>query len=139
MSWSSSVLAVESSDLTENYATRPQIIGIALAISGNLIISFALALTKYAHNLNQEQNEPLPYTHLPLWWCGLAATVVGEAGNFAAYGFAGASLIAPLGAVSVLANAFISALYILTIETTTISASSRSLASQRKRPRDWAV
>ena len=43
-------------------------------------------------------------------WAGLAATVVGETGNFAAYGFAGASLIAPLGAVSVLANAFIAAL-----------------------------
>ena len=93
----------------EQYATRPQLIGIIPAISGNLIISFALALTKYAHNINQEQTEPLPYTHLPLWWCGLALTVVGEAGNFAAYGFAGASLIAPLGAVSVLANAFISA------------------------------
>ena len=91
------------------YATRPQLIGIVLAISGNLIISFSLALTKYAHNLNAQQVEPLPYTHLPLWWCGLAATVIGEAGNFAAYGFAGASLIAPLGAVSVLANAFISA------------------------------
>ena len=88
----------------------PQTIGIALAIGGNLIISFSLALTKYAHNLNQMRKTPLPYTHLPLWWCGLAATVVGECGNFAAYGFAGASLIAPLGAVSVLANAFISAL-----------------------------
>ena len=88
----------------------PQLVGIVLAICGNLIISFALALTKYAHNLNQLRMQPLPYTHLPLWWCGLAATVIGECGNFAAYGFAGASLIAPLGAVSVLANAFIAAL-----------------------------
>ena len=92
------------------YDAPPQLIGIFLAIGGNLIISFSLALTKYAHNLNQLRKEPLPYTRLPLWWCGLAATVVGEAGNFAAYGFAGASLIAPLGAVSVLANAFIAAL-----------------------------
>lgn len=87
----------------------PQTIGIVLAIAGNLIISFSLALTKMAHNLNQMRKQPLPYTRLPLWWCGLAATVIGECGNFAAYGFAGASLIAPLGAVSVLANAFIAA------------------------------
>lgn len=91
-------------------AAPPALIGISLAIGGNLIISFALTLTKYSHNLNQMREEPLHYTKLPLWWCGLAATVIGECGNFAAYGFAGASLIAPLGAVSVLANAFIAAL-----------------------------
>ena len=28
------------------YASRPQLIGIVLAIAGNLVISFALALTK---------------------------------------------------------------------------------------------
>lgn len=84
-------------------------IGIALAVTGNLIISVALALTKYAHNLNAAREIPQPYTRLPLWWCGLFATVLGEMGNFAAYGFAGASLIAPLGAVSVLANAAIAA------------------------------
>ena len=69
----------------------------------------ALNLTKYAHNVNQRRAEPLPYTCLPLWWLGLAFTIVGEVGNFAAYGFAETSMIAPLGAVSVLANAFIAA------------------------------
>ena len=53
---------------------------------------------------------PLPYVRVPIWWCGFATTLVGELGNFAAYGFAEASVIVPLGATTVLANAFIAAL-----------------------------
>ena len=104
-----------TADVLSAAIERPQLVGIVLAISGNLVISIALALTKYAHNKNQCQAEPQPYTRLPLWWCGLILTVVGEFGNFAAYGFAGASLIAPLGAVSVLANAFIAAVVLLSL------------------------
>lgn len=97
--------AADSSDIAR--LSDHQMVGIYLAIIGNLIISAALNLTKYAHNMNQGEK---PYTSLPLWWCGLACTILGEIGNFAAYGFAEASLVAPLGAVSVLANAFIAAL-----------------------------
>ena len=84
--------------------------GIALAVGGNLLVSVALNLTKHAHNVNRARASPLPYVKLPLWWVGFCATLVGELGNFAAYGFAEASIIAPLGAVSVLANAFIASL-----------------------------
>jgi len=83
--------------------------GICLAIGGNLVIALALNLTKHAHNENQRRPEPLPYVQLPLWWLGFCATLLGELGNFAAYGFAEASVIAPLGAVAVIANAFIAA------------------------------
>lgn len=37
-----------------------------------------------------------------MWWCGVVLMGIGELGNFAAYGFAPASLIAPLGCVSVI-------------------------------------
>lgn len=37
-----------------------------------------------------------------MWWCGVILMGFGELGNFAAYGFAPASLIAPLGCVSVI-------------------------------------
>ena len=90
--------------------TTRQNIGIALAVGGNLLVSIALNLTKAAHNENQRRAVPLPYVRLPMWWCGFAATLLGEMGNFAAYGFTEASVIAPLGAVSVLANAFIASL-----------------------------
>lgn len=87
-----------------------QTTGIVLAVGGNLLVSVALNLTKHAHNVNQQRSVPLPYVQLPIWWCGFAATLLGELGNFAAYGFTEASVIAPLGAVSVLANAFIASL-----------------------------
>ena len=73
-----------------------QTTGIVLAVGGNLLVSVALNLTKHAHNVNQKRSVPLPYIRLPIWWCGFAATLLGELGNFAAYGFTEASVIAPL-------------------------------------------
>lgn len=89
-----------------------QAVGVALAVCGNLVISVGLSLTKHAHNLNQALDPPLPYVSLPFWWLGFAATLLGELGNFASYGFTEASIVAPLGAVSVLANAFIAACWL---------------------------
>ena len=89
-----------------------QAVGVGLAVSGNLIISIGLSLTKHAHNVNQKLAVPLPYIRLPFWWCGFLATLLGELGNFAAYGFTEASVVAPLGAVSVLANVFIAACWL---------------------------
>lgn len=37
-----------------------------------------------------------------MWWVGLITMAAGEAANFAAYGFAPAILVTPLGALSVL-------------------------------------
>ncbi|KAE8219251.1 hypothetical protein CF319_g7021 [Tilletia indica] len=42
-----------------------------------------------------------------LWWCGIGLMTLGEAGNFISYGFAPASLVAPLGAVALLSNVII--------------------------------
>lgn len=56
---------------------------------------------KYAH-VCLSQRGSKPYYTSVLWWCGLLLMGVGELGNFAAYGFAPASLIAPLGCVSVI-------------------------------------
>lgn len=89
-----------------------QNIGMGLAIAGNLVISIALNITKYAHNLNQQSETPVPFMCMPLWWMGFLLTAFGEVGNFAAYGFGEASLIAPLGAVAVLANAFIASVFL---------------------------
>ncbi len=45
------------------------------------------------------------YLREPLWWAGLLTMVVGEAANFAAYAFAPAILVTPLGALSILVTA----------------------------------
>lgn len=46
------------------------------------------------------------YLKSPLWWSGMLLLNLGEIGNFAAYGFAPASLVAPLGSVALIANCF---------------------------------
>ncbi|KAG6479044.1 hypothetical protein ZIOFF_062499 [Zingiber officinale] len=42
------------------------------------------------------------YLYEPLWWVGMIAMVVGEVANFAAYAFAPAILVTPLGALSII-------------------------------------
>ena len=39
------------------------------------------------------------YLKSKLWWLGLALIAIGEGGNFLSYGFAPASVVAPLGTV----------------------------------------
>nr|XP_009402660.1 PREDICTED: probable magnesium transporter NIPA4 [Musa acuminata subsp. malaccensis] len=45
------------------------------------------------------------YLYEPLWWAGMIAMVVGEVANFAAYAFAPAILVTPLGALSIIISA----------------------------------
>ncbi|GFY89373.1 magnesium transporter, putative [Actinidia rufa] len=42
------------------------------------------------------------YLYEPLWWVGMIAMIVGEIANFAAYAFAPAILVTPLGALSII-------------------------------------
>ncbi|XP_062421560.1 NIPA-like protein 2 isoform X1 [Pungitius pungitius] len=80
---------------------RTYLLGIIISICGNILISISLNIQKYAH-VRHSQRDSKPYYTSPVWWCGVALMGVGELGNFAAYGFAPASLIAPLGCVSVI-------------------------------------
>ena len=61
-----------------------------------------------------EQSEKQPheehrksYLRSPYWWAGIILMIVGEAGNFLAYGFAPASIVAPLGVVALVSNCII--------------------------------
>lgn len=45
------------------------------------------------------------YLRQPLWWIGMFAMIFGEAANFAAYAFAPAILVTPLGALSIIVSA----------------------------------
>ncbi|KAM9851490.1 NIPA-like protein 2 [Aulostomus maculatus] len=87
------------------------LLGIIISICGNVLISISLNIQKYAH-IRQSQFGSKPYYTSLLWWCGVVLMGVGELGNFAAYGFAPASLIAPLGSVSVIASAIISVIFL---------------------------
>ena len=88
--------------------TQQELSGIALALSGNILISASLNLQKYAHNKNQlESGGTRPYVELPLWWGGMVLMTLGETGNFLAYAYAPATLVAPLGAISVICNSIL--------------------------------
>ncbi|XP_026139256.1 NIPA-like protein 2 [Carassius auratus] len=87
------------------------IVGICIAVCGNFLISISLNIQKYTH-VRQSQRGTKPYYTSRLWWCGILLMGLGELGNFAAYGFAPASLIAPLGSVSVIASAVISVVFL---------------------------
>jgi len=45
------------------------------------------------------------YLYEPLWWVGMITMIVGEIANFAAYAFAPALLVTPLGALSIIISA----------------------------------
>ncbi|KAK9810385.1 hypothetical protein WJX72_009789 [[Myrmecia] bisecta] len=49
------------------------------------------------------------YTYLvePLWWAGMITMIVGEVANFAAYAFAPAILVTPLGGLSIIVSAIL--------------------------------
>ena len=62
----------------------------------------------------QEEDEEAPeeksYLRSPIWWLGIGMMVLGEAGNFLAYGFAPASIVSPLGVVALVSNCLIAPL-----------------------------
>lgn len=94
---------------TEGPMTRSIYLGVAISICGNLMISIALNIQKYSHNKNEliEKGKQVPYLKRPMWWLGMALMLGGEVGNFLAYGFAPASLVAPLGTVALVSNCII--------------------------------
>ncbi|KAK4106228.1 DUF803-domain-containing protein [Parathielavia hyrcaniae] len=59
------------------------------------------------------------YLRSPLWWAGIICLVLGEIFNFAAYAFAPAILVTPLGALSVLIGAVLGS-YVLKEELGTL-------------------
>lgn len=97
-----------------NTESAQLVIGIVLAVAGNLVISMGLNVQKYVHNLNdvKPEAERVPFTASPVWWLGLAGTVAGELGNFLAFGFAGADIVTPLGAVAVVSNAVLACVFL---------------------------
>ncbi|EPS34745.1 hypothetical protein PDE_09709 [Penicillium oxalicum 114-2] len=47
------------------------------------------------------------YLRSPYWWAGIILMVLGETGNFLAYGFAPASIVSPLGVIALISNCII--------------------------------
>lgn len=92
--------------------------GLALAISASIFIGSSFILKK--KGLLQLANKGITragqgghsYLKEWMWWAGLLSMGAGEAANFAAYAFAPATLITPLGALSVLVSAILSSYFL---------------------------
>ncbi|KAK5654119.1 hypothetical protein OQA88_7550 [Cercophora sp. LCS_1] len=91
-------------------------IGLALAISSSLAIGTSFVITKKGLNQAEERHgfegDGFVYLRNPLWWAGIACLVAGEVCNFAAYAFAPAILVTPLGALAVLIGAILGSYFL---------------------------
>ncbi|WDK16887.1 hypothetical protein CGRA01v4_08170 [Colletotrichum graminicola] len=105
---------------TGDTATRPPAykgIGIALAVASGAFIgtSFVVkkvGLLKANEKYNEAPGEGYGYLKNAWWWTGMILMIVGEICNFVAYAFTDAILVTPLGALSVVLTAILSAIFL---------------------------
>ncbi|CAK7273656.1 hypothetical protein SEPCBS119000_005771 [Sporothrix epigloea] len=85
-------------------------------MSSSLAIGTSFVITKkglmQAKERHGFEGDGFVYLKSPLWWAGIATMVIGEICNFAAYAFAPAILVTPLGALSVLVGAVLSSYFL---------------------------
>lgn len=93
-------------------------IGLSLAVSSSLFIGASFILKKKgllrlaSRGRTRAGQGGYAYLKEWLWWAGLISMGAGEAANFAAYAFAPATLVTPLGALSVLVSAVLSSYFL---------------------------
>ncbi|KAJ7993361.1 hypothetical protein DPEC_G00271620 [Dallia pectoralis] len=93
-------------------------IGLGLAISSSIFIGGSFILKKKGllrlARKGQCRAGQGGHAYLKewLWWAGLLSMAAGEGANFAAYAFAPATLVTPLGALSVLVSAVLSSYFL---------------------------
>ena len=86
------------------------VIGLVLALSSSIFIGSSfiikkMGLKKAATNGNRAAAGGHSYLYEPWWWFGMTSMIIGEIANFAAYAFAPAILVTPLGALSIIFSA----------------------------------
>lgn len=98
------------------YLLEDKYVGLALAIVSTMAIGTSFVITKKglieASERHGFEGEGFSYLKTPLWWAGISTLVLGEVANFAAYAFAPAILVTPLGALSVLIGAVLGAYFL---------------------------
>ncbi|KAJ3247946.1 hypothetical protein HDU77_008396 [Chytriomyces hyalinus] len=98
-------------------ASWEQGVGISLALLSGAFIGASVVFTKRAlldlkakgHDVTAGSHE---YLKSGMWWIGMTLTALGEIANFGAYAFVPAILVTPLGAISVVISAVLSAVFL---------------------------
>ncbi|KAL1898821.1 hypothetical protein Sste5346_003231 [Sporothrix stenoceras] len=85
-------------------------------MASSLAIGTSFVITKkglmHAEERHGFEGDGFVYLKSPLWWFGISTMVIGEVCNFAAYAFAPAILVTPLGALSVIVGAVLSSYFL---------------------------
>lgn len=91
-------------------------IGVLLAVCSSIAIGSSYVTTKIglkdAGERHGFRGDGFEYFKNPIWWTGMVMLVAGELFNFAAYAFAPAILVTPLGALSVLTGTVLGAYFL---------------------------
>lgn len=100
------------------FTTNDFYIGLGLAICSSLFIGSSFIIKKKALLRAGSKGKVRAgsgghaYLQEWIWWIGLSSMGLGEALNFTAYAFAPASMVTPLGALSVLVSAVLSSKFL---------------------------
>lgn len=102
---------------TDNNPPGFKFIGLALAIGSGLFIGSSFVFKKKGLLAAQRKydttaGESHAYLKSPMWWTGMTIMILGEVLNFVAYMFADAVLVTPMGALSVVVCAILSAIFL---------------------------
>ncbi|CAI5480955.1 unnamed protein product [Closterium sp. Yama58-4] len=86
--------------------------GLVLAVTSSVFIGGSFIVKKKALRMSAVSGIRAgmgghSYLKEPLWWVGMISMVLGEFANFAAYAFAPAILVTPLGALSIIISAIL--------------------------------
>ncbi|KAF5655805.1 DUF803 domain-containing protein [Fusarium heterosporum] len=92
-------------------------VGIGLAIGSGCFIGVSFVLKKFGllranEKYNEVAGEGYGYLKNFYWWAGMILMIFGEILNFVAYAFTDAILVTPLGALSVVITAILSAIFL---------------------------
>lgn len=103
---------------TKTHDSTDFYIGLLLAISSSGFIGSSFIIKKKALIRQQRygglraSSGGFGYLREWIWWAGLLSLGIGEAANFVAYAFAPASLVTPLGTLSVLVSAILASKFL---------------------------
>ncbi|KAK7609699.1 magnesium transporter NIPA-domain-containing protein [Phyllosticta paracitricarpa] len=94
-----------------------KVVGIILALSSGLFIGISFVLKKKGllranEKYNEVAGEGYGYLRNWMWWAGMTLMIIGEVCNFVAYAFVDAILVTPMGALSVVVTAILSAIFL---------------------------
>jgi hypothetical protein len=92
-------------------------VGIILAIASGVFIGISFVLKKVGllaanDKYHEVAGEGYGYLKNAYWWTGMTLMIIGEICNFVAYAFVDAILVTPMGALSVVITAVLSAIFL---------------------------